>query len=140
MQIRIAHRRPIGEREVQEIEGGGFRIPSFTDSTKSYTVHPESGYCSCPRHTITGTCEKHVELGRAVATCRALRFGSRIAEVRVTELAHRVYAPVRRGEDFVASYRLLLDVLASSQATEGMARAAFRRHGRVLLLAERRAA
>ncbi len=43
-------------------------------------------------------------------------------------------------EDFVASYKLLLDTLASKHATEGMARAAFKRHGRVLLLAERRAA
>lgn len=119
---------------IQEVAGGGLRIPSFTDPAKSYTAHPESGYCSCPRHTITGQCDKHVELSRAVVGCRTLRFGSKIAERRVIELAHRVYAPVRRSECFVRSYELLIETLASRHATEGMARAAFRRHGRVLLL------
>ncbi len=125
---------------IVEIEGGGYRIPSFTDPSKAYIVHPESRFCSCDRHRFTGRCEKHIQLAKAIKECRKLSFGFKIAEARVTELAHRVYAPVRPNEDFVDSYKLLLDTLASRHATEGMARAAFRRHGRVLLLAERRAA
>ncbi len=128
-----------GEREITELKAGAFRVPSFTDPNKAYTVHPD-GYCSCDRHRFTGRCEKHVELAKAITKCRRLRFGAGIAEARVTELAKAIYAPVRPNEDFVASYKLLLDTLASRHATEGMARAAFKRHGRVLLLAERRAA
>lgn len=139
MVTRIAHRAHEGEREIIEIEGGGFSIPSFT-SEKSYTVHPESGYCSCPRYRIRGHCEKHVELARAVQKCRVLRLGARIAEARVSELAHAVYRPVEWGEDYVASYDLLVDVLSSRYATDGMKRQAVRRHGRVLAKHERRAA
>lgn len=134
------HRNTGDGEGIVEIEGGGFRIPSFTDPSKAYIVHPESRFCSCDRHRFTGRCEKHVQLAKAIQECRRLRFGSKIAEARVTELAKAIYAPVRSGEHFVDSYKLLLDTLASRHATEGMARAAFKRHGRVLLLHERRAA
>ncbi len=137
--VRIHPNTGDGEREITELKAGAFRVPSFTDPNKAYTVHPD-GYCSCDRHRFTGRCEKHVELAKAITECRRLRFGARIAEARVTELAHRVYAPVHPNEDFVASYKLLLDTLASRHATEGMKRQAFRRHGRTLLLAERRRA
>lgn len=136
MATRIHRQAEVGEREITELKAGAFRVPSFTDPNKAYTVHPD-GYCSCDRHRFTGRCEKHVELAKAITECRRLRFGSRIAEARVTELAHKVYAPVRPNEDFVASYRLLLDTLASKHATEGMVRQSLKRHGRVLLLAER---
>jgi hypothetical protein len=122
-----------GEREIVEVD-------SFTTPRLKYSVDPERGFCTCKRARFGGKCRKHVQLAKAITKCRRLRFGARIAEARVTELAHKVYAPVRPNEDFVASYRLLLDTLASRHATEGMARAAFKRHGRVLLLAERKVA
>ncbi len=137
MATRIHRQAEVGEREITELKAGAFRVPSFTDPSKEYRTYPESGWCSCDRHRFTGRCEKHVELAKAITGCRRLRFGSRIAEARVTELAHKVYSPVRPNEDFVASYRLLLDTLASRHATEGMVRQSLKRHGRVLLLAER---
>ncbi len=139
MDTRIAHRERKGERKVTELDHNTFRVPSFT-SGKVYTVRLDCGGCDCPAHTLGGRRCKHVELAKAVSTCRALRFGSQIAEARVTELAHKIYSPLRSREDFVASYELLLETLSSRHATEGMKRQALRRHGRVLVMAERQAA
>jgi hypothetical protein len=128
-----------GEREIKDLPGGAFLIPSFTDPEKTYKVHPATGFCQCKRYAFTGHCEKHVQTARALVKARELRFGSRIAERKILDLAHRVYAPVKR-EHPIVSYELFLEVAGYKHAPESFVKAALKRHGRVLYLDERRAA
>jgi hypothetical protein len=81
----------------------------------------------------------HVETARALVKARELRFGSRIAERRILDLARRVYAPVKR-EHPIVSYELFLEVAGYKHAPESFLKAALRRHGRVLYLDERKVA
>lgn len=125
-----------GEEGIQELNGGALLIPSFTDSEKTYKVHADSGYCSCPAAIYKMARCKHVALAEAIEKTRGLKIGRKLAEKRVTEMAHKVFAPVKRGESCVESYNLLLEVVGSRYATEALVHAAMRRHGRVLAVNE----
>jgi hypothetical protein len=129
-----------GEGVIKDLPGGALSIPSFTDPEKTYKVHPATGFCQCKRYQWSGFCEKHVQTARALVKARELRFGSRIAERKILDLARRVYAPVKRGEHPIVSYELFLEVAGYKHAPESFVKAALKRHGRVLYLDERRAA
>lgn len=128
-----------GGRGVRELAGGALLIPSFSDPEKSYKVHADSGYCSCPAYEHKGICIKHITLGEAIQTVRTLKFGARIAEDSVTELCMRIFAPLK-GETCRSSYDLLLETMAYRHSTDAMIRVAHKRHDRILSLHERRAA
>lgn len=133
-----------GEGRIVALNGGGFVVPSFTEEGVAYKTHPESGYCSCPRHFHRGSCEKHVAFAASVAAIRELEGRSRsflptlarINEEKALRLCKAIFSKVERGESAVESYRLLLEVYSFRFASEGMVRQAHRRHGRVLNLNE----
>jgi hypothetical protein len=127
--------RQSGE-EIIELDGGAFLMPSFTDPKKVYKVHPDSGYCRCPRaeNAPDGFRCKHVVLAEAIENARSLRFGSESAERSVIELCKRIFAPIKRNADYADSHDLLLDAAFYRYSTPAMHRAAKRRHMRILAM------
>ncbi len=132
----VARKTEAGEGEiVTRLGRGAYRIASFTEPGTFYEVNPYEGTCNHPyAYRQTAPC-KHVVLCEAILAARALRFGSRIAEERVTEMCRRIYAPLKK-EGCIPSYKLLLEVTSSRYSTEAMEDAVRRRHGRALLLHE----
>ena len=124
------------------INGGAFVTESFTAEGAAYKTHPESGYCSCPRHFHRGDCEKHVALAASVAAIREREAKTRgflparasMAEDRALRLCKDLWRSVERGECVVESYELLLKVESFRFASAGMRRQAHKRHGQVLIL------
>lgn len=113
-------------------------ITSFTDPTKSYRID-EHG-CDCPAAKYGGRHCKHTVLAECLNKTVCVRFGRRIVEKRIVELAHAAYRPVRASESLRDSYNLLLDALSERYATDDLKTAALRRHGRLVELSERRVA
>ncbi len=138
MALRKVYSKSQEEGTIRHLEGGAMVVPSFTDPTKRYKVHAESGYCQCDRHRFTGRCRKHVILAEAICAlgpkvCRV------VAEENLLELCRRIYAPLKAIHP-IDSYDLFLEVAAYRHASEAMVKDAMKRHRRVLALDERRAA
>ncbi len=128
------HRNTEGEGEavVTRLGRGVYRIASFSEPNTFYEVDPYEGTCTCPRYEYTNSCTKHVTLADAVCEARKLKFGSRIAEDRVTELCFRLFAPLKK-ECCIVSSNLRNEVNGCRYSTPRMKKAAAERHRRVLL-------
>lgn len=136
---RIHRNMDLVEGRIKELPGGTMSIPSFTAPGVRYKVHVEAGYCSCPaaEHGPADYRCKHGILAEAVQNARKLRFGSRIAEERITEMCFDIFARLRQDDtNYIGSYLLALSVTDYRHATKRMEDAAWKQHRRTLLLAE----
>ena len=133
----IAREQIVGEEGIVTLAGGAIEMDSLTTPGKRYKVHVDSGYCSCPANYYHGDC-KHLVIAEALEIARALPVGAFLAERKVMEMAHKVFAPAKSGS-CMDSYNDLLDVLSSRHSTNGLVQAAIKRHARVLALHEKAA-